>query len=232
MSITSTSENKNWSERPNPALGKKKKNRKKNNARQREIQRSLRAITMERNLPVGFGQAGVGDHIEKRMTYAGIITTSALGTIGLFTPNNGLVQSLPATEWASFAARYQQYRVREFQMTLMPRYVVNYWNGVGVTGGTLVATADYIGTALPTSYLQILSDEYMKLHSTNGRIHMKVTSARNPNAILWNPTSAVMPPANTMGVAFAGATLAAVLPPATVYFDYVYEWIVEFRGSQ
>jgi hypothetical protein len=173
-----------------------------------------------------------GDIFYKRLTTSGTITSSGVGTIALATPSNSLVQSAPATEWASFAARYQQYRVKVFKVTLIPRYTENYVNGVVVVPNQLMAIADYIGVSAPTTFAQLLSDERVEIHSTASQIRKSVSWARNPNAQLWNPTNAAIPAANTMGICFASSTTTPQLPVGTVYFDYLYEFFVEFRGSQ
>jgi hypothetical protein len=90
---------------------------------------------------------------------------------------------------------------------------------------------DYIGSAAPASAAQVLSDENMKVVATNRDFVKTITWKRNPNARLWNPTSAAIPAANQF--AWVCASPGAVpLTTATTYFAYVVEWEVEFKGSQ
>jgi hypothetical protein len=173
-----------------------------------------------------------GDIIVKRMTVpAGQISSTAGGIITVSSFTAASVQSGPASEWASFAARYQQYRVRSVTMVMEPRFP---GSGTPVTTsgshGALYVS-DFIGSATPSSAAQVLSDERSVVANTSKRIVFTVDWVRNPNAKLWNPTSAALPTANSFGIAVAGdsqSTLAA----STAYFDVNVIWEVELRGSQ
>jgi len=169
-----------------------------------------------------------GDVIVKRMTFPdGPITTSAGGLIVTATISDSTVQSSPASEWASFAARYQQYRVRAMRLIAKACFPVNTST---ITHGSLFL-ADYIGSSGPTTPAQVLSDERGKVVDTYKDFVYEVDWSRNPNAKLWNPTSAVIPVANTFGIAYASQA-TPVLAAAANYFSATLEWLVEFRGSQ
>jgi hypothetical protein len=175
-----------------------------------------------------FAIASAGDQIAKRMTDGNItLATGAGTTIVVTSVSSGSVQSLPAAEWASFAARYQQYRVRAIKVT---GKAINPVQTATLTHGALYR-GDYIGSATPGSAVQVLSDENVKLCSTHKDFVDVVTWVRNPNAKLWNPTSAVIPAANTFSWVTASATTPA-LTTATTYYSLTFEWEVEFRGSQ
>jgi len=91
--------------------------------------------------------------------------------------------------------------------------------------------AEYIGTSEPSTVAQLLADENAKVCSTAQNFEDVVTWDRNPNAKLWNPTSAGVPSANLMS--WVCATYAATaLTTATQYYQLVLEWEVEFRGAQ
>jgi len=169
-----------------------------------------------------------GDQIVKRMTYPGETLATGAGTgIAVTSFSSGTVQSLPATEWASFAARYQQYRVRALRVrgkAINPIQDATHTHGVLVRG-------DFIGSSGPATGAQVLSDENAKEACTCKDFEDLVTWQRNPNARLWNPTSAVVPAANTFS--WVCATIATpALTTATTYYAVVLEWEVEFRGSQ
>jgi hypothetical protein len=143
------------------------------------------------------------------------------------------VQSGPATEWASFAARYQQYRVKAVRVRMTPVYPVSGPPvASGQTGHSQLYVGDYIGSSVPTTAAQVLSDERAIVVSTFKAFTYTVTSKRNPNALLWNPTTAAVPSANDFGIAWASSTVAALLCASTIYYAYDVEWVVEFRGSQ
>jgi hypothetical protein len=182
-------------------------------------------------IPKSFG--GQGDTITKRMTLPNLVIQTATQIIPVTTSaDTTLVQSAPASEWASFAARYQQYRVKAIRVVADPVSPVN--TGLGANSGhSQLYIADFVGTAVPTTAAQVLSDENGSVTSTSRRWTKTVTWARNPNAKLWNPTSAVVPAANSYGIAWASNTNANLMAGnPDYYFAYMIEWIVEFRGSQ
>jgi hypothetical protein len=172
--------------------------------------------------------SNAGDQIVKRFTFGGGVFATGAGTTLIVTSvTSALVQSAPATEWASFAARYQQYRVRAIKVT---GKAINPVETATITHG-LLYRGDYIGSATPASAVQVLSDEKVKVVTTNKDFTDIVTWQRNPNAQLWNPTSAAIPVANQFAWVSATPALPA-LTTATTYYGVVFEWEVEFRGSQ
>lgn len=169
-----------------------------------------------------------GDIILKRFSLEGSVLGTGAGTgIAIDTFTSGYVQSAPATEWASFAARYQQYRVREIRLSLR---AVNPVQSATVAHSQIYL-ADHLGSSVPSTPAQLLSDENVRSSPTWKDITYMTTWARNPNARLWNPTSAVIPTANQFAVSVGSASLP-VLTTATTYFAVVVEWLVELRGSQ
>jgi len=175
-----------------------------------------------------FAIASAGDQVVKRLTLpAQTFATGAGTSIPPTAYSSALVQSAPATEWASFAARYQQYRVRAIRITGKTTQPIQ---SATVAHGALYR-GDFIGSAMPASSAQVLSDENVKVCSTHSDFVDVVTWSRNPNAKLWNPTSTIIPSQNVFSwVAASAAT--PVLTTATTYFAFVVEWEVEFRGSQ
>jgi len=169
-----------------------------------------------------------GDQIVKRMTYPGQTLATGAGTaIAVTSFSSGVVQALPATEWASFASRYQQYRVRALRVH---GKAINPVQTATVTHGMMVR-GDFIGISAPATGAQVLSDENAQENCTCKDFSDIVTWQRNPNAKLWNPTSSAIPGANTFS--WVAATIAAPpLTTATTYYALTLEWEVEFRGSQ
>jgi hypothetical protein len=90
---------------------------------------------------------------------------------------------------------------------------------------------DYIGTSVPATAAQILSDERGVISVSFRPIRYTVTWDRNPNAKLWDPTSAAPPAANVYGIAFSSSTIGSMSATLGYYMKAV-EFIVEFRGSQ
>jgi len=177
-------------------------------------------------IPRAFGS---GDIIVKRMTFCGTTTTltsTGGGAIGITTlasdPTVG-----PAFEWASFSARYQQFRVRA------QRIIGKALNPVNTTGlvHSVLFRAEYIGASGPSTVPQLLADEKAQICATSKDFTDLVTWERNPNAKLWNPTSAGVPSANLMN--WVCATFASTaLTASTKYYQIVQEFEVELRGAQ
>jgi hypothetical protein len=190
---------------------------------------SKSAGAKRRNNPRGaFGISSAGDQIVKRMTFAyGAWATGAGTVLPVIYIRSQDVQTNPATEWSSFAARYQQYRVRAVRVTGKATQPVQT---ATVTHST-VYRGDYIGTSAPTTAAQVLSDENVRMVGTDRDFSDVVTWARNPNAKLWNPTSTFIPSANIFAWVGASQTVPA-LATATTYYSLTVEWEVEFRGSQ
>lgn len=178
--------------------------------------------------------ADSSDIIVKRMTIpnSAVIASTAGNILALDTSTTAaLVQSAPASEWASFAARYQQYRVRKVRLLLEPVNTVSFTVAAVAVVHTSLYSGDFIGSSVPGSAAQVLSDEKARVTNTSKRLVYTVDWSRNPNARLWNPTSAALPVANSYGVAFASAT-NAILAANANYFTKTVEFEVEFRGAQ
>jgi hypothetical protein len=175
---------------------------------------------------------GAGDQIVKRMSFTGTtstLTTGAGTAIGITSIPSDPSGSGPgaAFEWSSFSQRYQQYRVRKMRITgkaLLPVQNTTQTHSI-------LIRADYIGTSGPATVPQVLADEKAKFVATCQDFVDVVTWARNPNAKLWNPTSASPPSANLFN--WVCASFAAnAMATATKYYQLVIEWEVEFRGAQ
>lgn len=173
-----------------------------------------------------------GDVIVKRLTLPGVLLNTVVGTgvIGVGTFNSGECQSAPASEFASFAARYQQYRVRSFK--LVGKAMHPTCDAV-VSQHSCLYLSDFIGSSAPSTAAQVLSDEGSRQVETCKDFTFSTTWARNPNAKLWAPTSAAIPTANLLNIAQGGdpavnMTAAAAQP---IYICHL-EWEVEFRGAQ
>jgi len=177
---------------------------------------------------------GMGDTIVKRMTFPNqSLTLDGSGNVPLTTYDASLVFGGPATEFASFAARYQQYRVRSVKVTFTPLYNVAFQIAVGGTTAPVlqVYSSDFIGISVPSSSAQVLADERALIHNTATTFVAKADWTRNPNARLWNPVSAAIPAANDYGVAVASNTSSSASPDNGVMSVSV-EFIVELRGAQ
>lgn len=168
-----------------------------------------------------------GSSIVKRMTAVATVTTNGAGATGFVLTSSG-VQSL-STEWASFAARYLDYRVLQIKATYEPSIVVNTVNTAVNTTilpvGAIVS--DPSGSASLTSVAAAWALEQAKT-LTLARRWKQVVRASQEEHMLFNPTSAVIPVANRFQITgFADGGSAT-----QTYGRLYYEWIVELRGAQ
>jgi hypothetical protein len=178
-----------------------------------------------------FAIANAGDQLVKRMTLSGQTLATGAGTVIPLTvvstsTTEGTSQTSSA-EWASFSARYQQYRVRAIRVTGKATQPVQ----TATVSHSDLYRADFIGTSGPATAAQVFSDEDVKTNATYRDFTHVVTWKKNPNAKLWNPTSATVPAANSYSWVCASPATPA-LTTATTYYAYTVEWEVEFRGSQ
>jgi hypothetical protein len=176
-----------------------------------------------------------GDIIVKKLTYNVQYLLNGAGVLPVTTINTAQVESDPASEWSSFAARYQQYRVKALSLT--GYFVMPNGSSIGNPNGSPIVLCDYLGSSAPSSATQIVSDERSEIRgiaSVNGSLMFVFETDwfRNPNAKLWNPTSAATPTANSYGIAFASHPQAVDGTTNAVSIVGTVCWLVEFRGSQ
>jgi hypothetical protein len=174
-----------------------------------------------------FGISNAGDSIVKRLTFPSILATGAGTAIPVTQFTSGGVQSLPATEFASFAARYQEYRVRAIRIT--GKAVLPIQSATAAHSALYVA--DVMGALAPSSSTQILSDERCTFNPTFRDFRKTINFNGYPNAQLWTATNVPIPTQNQYQIVCASAPLP-VMTTATTYYSVIEEWDVEFRGSQ
>jgi hypothetical protein len=184
--------------------------------------------TQRKNAPGAFSISGAGDQIVKRLTLTGQVLASGAGTVLPVTEyKTADVQSASAAEWASFAARYQQYRIRAIRVrgkAVLPVQSATAAHSVLYMG-------DYIGSSTPATAAQVYSDENVREVTTNKDFSYVATWRKNPNAKLWNPTASTIPSANEFSIVVASPATPPVTT-ATTYYAITEEWEVEFKGSQ
>lgn len=168
-----------------------------------------------------------GGSIVKRMTAVVAVATTAGGVVSLQLSSTSVNST--ASEWASFAARYIDYRVLKMKVSYLPIRVVNTQNGATalslVPGG--VVAADPSGSAFPTTLATGWVLEASKLHQLSKSWSYAVRASQEEHMI-FNPTSASIPAANRFAIVgiFGGGDAS------TTYGNFFYEWWTEFRGSQ
>jgi len=174
---------------------------------------------------IGGFKTDIGDLVVKRMSFPSTLATGAGTSIPLTSISSAFVQSGPASEWTSFAARFQEYRVRAIRVC---GYALCPVETATITHGGLLR-GDYLGVSTPGTLAQVLSDERSRVTSSGESFCDVITWSRNPNAKLWSSTSVAIPTANTYSWVCISSTS---LTTATTYYFLTLEWEVEFRGSQ
>jgi hypothetical protein len=174
--------------------------------------------------PLSYG----GDIVLKRMTYPTTLTTTTGGLIAISATTSNSVQSIPATEWSSFAARYQQYRVKALTLTFYPLY--NDATSTATYPLAVLIVSDSLGGITPSSIAQQLADERAIVRSAGtSPFNYTVDWNRNPNAKLWTSTTGNIPTADQYQVNYSSF---GGLANTTAYYTVVIQWLVEFRGSE
>jgi hypothetical protein len=170
-----------------------------------------------------------GDIIVKRFTQPNLVLATGAGTsIPITIATSDQVRSAPASEWASFAARYQEYRVRALRILAK---AVNPVQTATISHSSLYM-GDYLGSSTPSSVAAVLSDENCIVKDTCHDFILMTDWRRNPNAKLWSSTNGTgIPAANQFSVVVCSSSTPA-LTTATTYYAYAVEWEVELRGSQ
>jgi len=103
-----------------------------------------------------------GDQIVKRITFGGSALATGAGTaIPVTAVSTAAVTG--GAEWASFAARYQQYRVRAMRITGKATQPVQ----TAALAHSVLYRGDFIGSSTPGSVAQVLSDESVRQCATH-----------------------------------------------------------------
>jgi len=169
---------------------------------------------------------GEGDSILKRMSFTSTLSSNAGGSIPITAFTTDTVRSNPATEWASFAARYQAYRVRAMRVQFIATHPTV--DAVATSHAALIVSDSTQGQT-PTSTGQVFADERSIVRETFRRFSYTTDWSRNPNAKLWNPTNAAIPVANQFQV---NVITLGTLANSTLYYELIFEFDVELKASQ
>jgi hypothetical protein len=172
-----------------------------------------------------FAMTAAGDVILKRLTLGSVLATGAGTAIPVTVVSS--VNATSTTEWASFAARYQEYRVRAIRVR---GKAVNPVQTATITHSILYR-GDFLAANTPATAAQVLSDENVQETCTCKDFEHVVTWVGNPNAKLWTATTIAIPTANLFNWVCVSPA-APALTTATTYYAVSQEFEVEFRGSQ
>jgi hypothetical protein len=137
------------------------------------------------------------------------------------------------TEFASYAARYSEYRIKRMRM----HFIATHPTNVPTATDTADHGAIFVGQSeqgpVVGSGQQVMSLFKRQVHPTSQSFIFHSDWSQNPNAKLWNAVGAIVVAANNFSIqwgtpAFANNAVVA----STDYYSCFLEWDVEFRGQQ
>jgi len=161
----------------------------------------------------------------------GVITTTAAGIIAPTAVASGAVFG-SSTEFASYAARFDQYRVKKLKIYFIACHPEQVPTATDTADhGALFVGQSEMGAVVGTGQ-QVMSLYKRQVRPTYASFSFTGTWDRNPNCKLWSQTNAVPAGTNQFSVqwgtpAFANNAVVA----STDYFSLFAEWTVEFRGE-
>jgi hypothetical protein len=171
--------------------------------------------------------------IRRRLTTNGTLSTSAGGFISANNVTTDAARG--ASDFASFQARYLQFRVRAFRLRLVP--LVDVTTAVTAGGGavtphpTCLAFAAYRGANTYTSFASVLSGASGKFFNGRERVIEYIVDWQlNPDAKLWSDTNAAIPVEQRYGIQYQDTGTAPASSASTAYYRFVYDFDVEFQN--
>jgi len=193
----------------------------KNNKKQRKQLRPNRIRTLEFKT----------DSLVRRMTTSRIVSTGATGIVAVTTDlQSDYCQSLPSTEFASYAARFGQYRCIAMTLRVFP-CIPSPTGGINLSAGALYF-CDFIATTIPTLAINVLSDRGSKVFSSAQKFTYRVSGGKYANTKLWTPTSTAIPAANRFGIAYCSNASIQIMPITTQLLTMIVEHEIEFSQAQ
>ncbi len=169
----------------------------------------------------------VGPETDTRvMTYNGVINTTTGNTIG-GSYGSGLVTS--ATEFASLAARYQEFRVLALKLLWVPRFGQANESCAVAESGMPIGAA-FVGGVAPSSVAAILACDGAKIAKTVCKqLVIEADYKLNQNALLWSPASSSPAAANQFGIVVRHPGVCPANLNNVNCVDYYIEFVVEWR---
>lgn len=139
--------------------------------------------------------------VRRLTTVNGSIST---GVTGLIAPGNIASAGVTGTnEWASYAARFTNYRVRSIEVQGRPNLPVN----TTAIGMTQMYICPFVGGAVPVLAATIWSNPEAKFFGTHKSFGIKTIIPKIMlDAKLFTSVSAAIPAGDQFGLAFIGST--------------------------
>jgi len=126
------------------------------------------------------------------------------------------------TEWASFAARYREYRVLAVELSWEPNFVANTATSLGGPIYCALNKGGVVGT--PTSKGQILAMANSQCHSS----YKKWSFTIRPD----DYTDLDVGSTSTPGSEFSFVFFSNAFTASTTFGDFALRWVVQFSSRQ
>jgi hypothetical protein len=197
----------------------KSKNKSKRSGRNTKIERQERSKFGMYRGPIRVGESKYSDKLDVvNLTSVTQVSSSALGVMAAeltFNPNTTF-------EWASFAARYREYRVLAVELSWEPNFMVNTATSLG--GPIYIALNKGGALGTPTSKGQVLAMADSECRSSYKKWNYQI---RPDDYTDLDVGSTSTPSSEFSFVFFANAFTAS-----TVFGDFAQRWVVQFSSRQ
>jgi hypothetical protein len=172
--------------------------------------------------------------IVRRIAVAGTVSTAGTGFIAAGFVTSDQARSL-GSDFASFAARYTQFRVRAVRMRMYPLVDAN--TAVTAGGGavtphpTAIAMAAYKSNLSYGTYSSVCTGNNAKIFQGRERcIEYSIDWSNYPDAKFWSASNAAIPTDQVYGFQYQDSGTAPASAVSTTYYRTVLDWIVEFTS--
>jgi hypothetical protein len=166
--------------------------------------------------------AGQSQSEVRRITYSQILTTAGTGLVS-FTVGSTLLRA-SGVEWASYAARFTEYRILGVRIYATDAPVV----GVVAATGPMIVSTDNSGSATPPTTVALAwgmaKPRIYNIDQTTPKGIEYSARAIDLEDMNFSPVGAAQPTFQVFVFASSGATVNV----ATLFI----EWAVEFRSTQ
>jgi len=137
-----------------------------------------------------------------------------------------------ATEFASMAARYQEYRVLAMRVRWRPRFCQSAESaGLTVAESGVPLGCTFVVTAPSTVAGVVASEGFKTTSNISKALEMEVAWEVNPNAKLWTNNSIAVPLAQSFGITIRHANLCPATLNGQTVVDIFIEYDVQWRTA-
>ncbi len=204
---------------------------KKSSGRSSRQQDKSNPFRMPKNIRKAFAKherGAVPESDTRVLTYNGVINTTTGSVIGA-TIGSGLATS--ATEYASMAARYQEFRVLAVKVKWCPRFGQANESCAVAESGQPLGCIFTSGVAPSSVAAMAASDGFKIAGGTSKHLELEVDHKVNPNALFWAPATGSVASVNQFGITIRHPGVCPANLNNVNCVDYYAEFVVEFRTA-